>query len=437
MILSIIISIATCLALVLSIILKPTITINKLTLDTFWIIALIGAILILITRCIPFNALVESLEANASINPIKIMILLLSLTMLSITLDELGFFEHIASLAIKKVGGSKYKLFFTFYVLTAILTIFTSNDIVILTFTLFICYFSKKAKISPIPYLVMEFVTANTYSMLFIIGNPTNIYIASFFNISFLAYLKSMWLATILAGGVSLAILLLIFRKDLKEKMNIEDIEVVPIKHKTLSIVSIIHLISCTTLLAISNYVHLQMWIVTLAFALSLTIVLGVYTIISHDIKTITHVYKRLPYTLCFFVLSMYIIVLSLDYHGITTSVANFIDKVASTRLSTTLIYGFASTISDNLINNIPMSLGFASILNNATVNQPLAIFASIIGSNIGAYLTPIGALAGIMWMRILKEEKVNFNFFTFVKYSLFLCFPTLIAALIGLLILL
>ena len=435
MILSIIISAITCITLILFVIFKPTIKINKLKLDTFWLVAIVGAALTLLTGALPFDYLATNLEASTSINPLKIMVLLLSLTMLSITLDELGFFEHVASLAIKKVGGSKYKLFFTFYVLTATLTIFTSNDIVILTFTLFICYFSKNAKISPIPYLVMEFVTANTYSMLFIIGNPTNIYIASFFNISFLSYFKSMWLATILAGLVSLAILLLIFRKDLSQKMEVSEVDIAPIKHNTLSIIAIIHLIACTTLLAISNYINLQMWIVTLMFALSLSIVLIVYTVIFKDIKPITHVYKRLPYTLCFFVLSMYIIVLSLDYHGISSYIASYIDNIASSKIVTTVIYGLASTATDNLINNIPMSLGFASILNEANTNINIATYATIIGSNIGAYVTPIGALAGIMWMRILKEEKVDFSFKDFIKYCSVVAIPTLIAALIGLLL--
>ena len=435
MILSIIISSVTCISLILFVIFKPTIKINKLKLDTFWLVAISGAIITLLAGALPFDYLATNLEVSTSINPLKIIVLLLSLTMLSITLDELGFFEHVASLAFKKVGGSKYKLFFTFYILTAILTIFTSNDIVILTFTLFICYFSKNAKISPIPYLVMEFVTANTYSMLFIIGNPTNIYIASFFNISFLSYFKSMWLATILAGLVSLGILLLIFRKDLSKKMEISEVRVAPIKHHTLSIIAIIHLIACTTLLAISNYINLQMWIVTLMFAMSLSIVLIVYTVIFKDIKPITHVYKRLPYTLCFFVLSMYIIVLSLDYHGISSYIANYIDNNSSSKIVTALIYGAASTATDNLINNIPMSLGFASILNEATINPSVATFASIIGSNIGAYVTPIGALAGIMWMRILKEEKVDFGFKDFIKYCSVVSIPTLIAALIGLLL--
>ena len=76
--------------------------------------------------------------------------------------------------------------------MVAILTIFTSNDIVILTFTPFICYFSKNAKINPIPYLVAEFAAANTYSMMLIIGNPTNIYLATSASIDFISYFNTI-----------------------------------------------------------------------------------------------------------------------------------------------------------------------------------------------------------------------------------------------------
>ena len=53
------------------------------------------------------------------------------------------------------------------------------------TITGFLIVFCKNAKISPLPYLVSEFCAANTWSMMFVIGNPTNIYIASSFNIDF------------------------------------------------------------------------------------------------------------------------------------------------------------------------------------------------------------------------------------------------------------
>jgi arsenical pump membrane protein len=77
------------------------------------------------------------------------------------------------------------------------------------------------------------------------------------------------------------------------------------------------------------------------------------------------------------------------------------------------------------------MSLFFTSILSNSSELNLLSVFATIIGSNIGAFLTPIGALAGMMWMNILKEQKVKFNFLDFTKYGIILTFPILFISLL------
>jgi len=97
--------------------------------------------------------------------------------------------------------------------------------------------------------------------------------------------------------------------------------------------------------------------------------------------------------------------------------------------------YLLISTISDNLINNIPMSVLFASILTDVTNHQLSAIYATIIGSNIGAYLTPIGALAGIMWMSLLKKYDIKFTFFDFMKYGVIIVPAILLMSLLGLMV--
>ena len=176
-------------------------------------------------------------------NPIKILVLFISMTILSIFLDEVGFFRYIANKAIKVLNGSQTKLFIGLYILISFLTVFTSNDIIILTFTPFICYFAKNSKINPIPYLISEFVAANTWSMALIIGNPTNIYLSSAFNIDFIKYLQTMILPTIVASIVSFSILYLLFRKQLKTEINASyNIEEVKID-KGLLIIGLFHLI--------------------------------------------------------------------------------------------------------------------------------------------------------------------------------------------------
>ena len=56
------------------------------------------------------------------------------------------------------------------------------------------------------------------------------------------------------------------------------------------------------------------------------------------------------------------------------------------------------------------------------------AVYATIIGSNLGAILTPIGALAGIMWTALLKSYNVKYSYLDFIKYGLAVSIPSLTA---------
>ena len=137
---TIVISITTCILMILSILFFPKIKIGNKQVSSYWIISLLGAILLLLLKKIDINYLFNELTSNNSMNPIKILILFVSMTFLSTYLDEVGLFKYIANLAVKKAGHSQIKLFVYLYIFISILTVFTSNDIIILTFTPFICY---------------------------------------------------------------------------------------------------------------------------------------------------------------------------------------------------------------------------------------------------------------------------------------------------------
>lgn len=165
---------------------------------------------------------------------------------------------------LEKAGASQKKLFFFLYITTSILTVFTSNDVIILTFTPFICYFARNCDIDPVPFIFTEFVAANTWSMFLIIGNPTNIYLATSMGITFGEYVAVMALPTVFAGLCSLAILYLMFRKKLSAPMNAHECEI-QIDNKPCLIIGICVLCAATVLLAISSYVGIEMWIVSLS----------------------------------------------------------------------------------------------------------------------------------------------------------------------------
>ena len=428
MIATIIISGITFLGITLSILLFPHIKIKHITIDTYWLIALLGAIVLVATTLCPIKEIGSSWVSSSAVNPLKILILFFSMTIISIYLDELGLFTFLASVAVNKAKGHQNVLFFTLYFLVSVLTIFTSNDIVILTFTPFICFFCKHAKIKALPYLIAEFAAANTWSMMFIIGNLTNIYLATSAGINFIGYLKVMLFPTIAAGLTELLIIFLIFRKSLKEPLSEDEKEIVHINSKLDLIIGAAHLIVCLVFLVISQYIGIAMWIVALACAVSLIVISFIIRLVTRKRWIyLTDCFKRLPYQLIPFILSMSIIVIAINYQGIAAKIGDLLNQGLLV-----LNYGVSSYLLSNVINNIPMSILFSNIPTALTNGEYLrAIFASIIGSNVGAFLTPIGALAGIMFSNLLSKYEMKFTFLDFIKYGSIVSIPVLAVSLL------
>ena len=424
MIATIIIAAITCIAMICCIVFKPYIVVGKkVALGTYWMVALLGAIIIIASLLVPIDEVGKSLIANTAINPIKILVIFITLTLLSVFLDEIGFFSYIASLALKKAKGSQIKLFIVLYLLASILTVFTSNDIIILTFTPFICFFCKRANINPIPYLVAEFVAANTWSMFLIIGNPTNIYLATSLNISFLDYVKTMYLPTIGAGFTSFLILFLLFYKKLKTPIEDVDVQEVKIADKYMLIIGLTHLILCIIGLSVCSYLDIEMWVISLSAAVSLFICISVYILITKKkFVVLEKTLKRAPLELIPFVLSMFVIVLALKYQGVTQKLYDLLFTNQDG-----IVYTLTSALFANVLNNIPMSVLFSSILQEGASYR--AVFGAIVGSNLGAILTPVGALAGIMWSNILRRSDVKYTFVDFMKYGVIIGVPTLVVA--------
>ena len=421
-----VIVIATFVLLTSSILFLPSLKVGKRRLATYWIVALTGAVLLLALRLAPLREVSDALVADSAINPLKILVLFFSMTFLSVVLDEVGFFRYLANKALRLAGKKQFALFTAFYFLTAILTVFTSNDVVILTLTPFICFFCKNAKADPLPYLVGEFAAANTWSMMLVIGNPTNIYLATSAGIDFLGYLRVMALPTLACGAVEFALIALLFGKRLKAELSPQE-EEVNVSSKPDLIVGLLHLGVCLVFLVLSGYLRIEMWLVSAVCAGSLLLSLLLVRLITRSgWGMLGDSFARLPWQLIPFVLSMFVVVVALRFQGISGKIAAFFGEKQAI-----WTYGLSSFLTANLINNIPMSILFSTLptgLSEAARTQ--AIFASVVGSNVGAFLTPIGALAGIMFTELTARYEVKYGFKEVITYGSLISLPTLAAAL-------
>ncbi|MBQ6823146.1 MAG: hypothetical protein IJP27_00690 [Clostridia bacterium] len=422
-----VIGILTCLALIVLVFTKPTVKIGHEQISIYWIPPVIGALVLAFGGALSWAEIFAGLTAPTAMNPLKILILFFSMTLISVFLDSAGFFRYLAETMLSKAKGSQLSLFLTLYITVSVLTVFTSNDIIVLTFTPFICYFTRHAKIDPIPFLFCEFIAANTWSMILIIGNPTNIYLGTGANLTFFSYARVMALPTLLAGLGSLGMLLLLFWRKLKQPLNAPPPSVHRLDRPLVGL-GVAHLGLCILFLVLSSYIDLPMWIIALVAFLSLFASATLYLLLRRrSLVTVVESLKRAPMEMAPFVLSMFILVLALEKYGVTEQIARLLDGFPAV-----WGYGVTSFLSANLMNNIPMSVLFSGITGNLA-EPTAALYASIIGSNLGAFFTPIGALAGIMWMQLLQAHGLKLSFGRFTRYGAAVAVPALLLALLGL----
>ncbi len=417
------------LALLLLVLLKPAVHVGNVAVSVFWLAPVCGVLALLCFGLISFAEIGKGLAAAGAVNPIKILVLFFSMTLLSVFLDEAGFFRALAGSVLGRAHATQKQLFLVLYLSVSVLTVFTSNDIVVLTFTPFICYFCKNAKISPLPYLFAEFVAANTWSMLLIIGNPTNIYLAASSGISFAAYTRAMLLPTVLAGVASFLLLWLIFRSSLSAPVEGEAPAVLPM-HRPAVLLGLVALSGAVIFMVLSSYIALEMWLIALGFFLFLYMAATILLLWRGEgLSLIKRSLLRAPLDVIPFVLSMFVLVLALDGVGATAAFGRLLAGRGEI-----FSFGISSFLAANLLNNIPMSVLFSSVVSASGAGSG-ALYAAVIGSNVGAFFTPMGALAGIMWMAMLKERGIKLSFARFIAYGAIISIPTLLAALLGLLV--
>ncbi|MBE6556605.1 MAG: hypothetical protein E7664_02540 [Ruminococcaceae bacterium] len=419
----------TVVSLVACILIKPSVAIGRFKFKIYACIPLVGALAMLTSGYIGWGEVASELCANTSVNPIKILLLFLSMTVFSLILEQTGFFCVVSSFVLRRAGQSQYVLFFALYVVISVLTVFTSNDIIILTFTPFIMRFCRSGNIDPFPYLFMEFVAANTWSLLLMIGNPTNIYLGGALGLDFLDYVRVMALPTVAAGVVSLSVMMLLFRRKLRRPIKGQAKEERITDRFTMT-VALVHLLACILTLSISQYIGLEMWLVSVTFAVSALVMTLIGLLVrKKGLTLLRHTLGGMPIETVPFILGMFVLISGLEHTGLIAMAAD-----AMAEHPEMISYGYGSFLAANVFNNIPMSVLFGKLLAGGGAVSAYAVYATVIGSNLGAFLTPIGALAGIMWNNLLSKRGLHVSFLRFLRYGAVIGIPSITAALLVLL---
>jgi len=396
--------------------------------------------------------LISGLLGNDRIQPWEIMVIFFTVAYVSISVDLSGILDYFAFRVVLLAKGSTKLLFFFFYLFASILTIFTSNDIVILTLTPIIFYLKNHSEVDVLPLLFASFFGANTLSMLFYIGNPTNIIIGNALGLGFLEYTMIMVLPTMVAALGNGLLLYVVFRKRITQRFTLKSQGTNQMRSPYDGIVSSFLLLLMLVVLMISRSLGLSIWQVTLGFALIYfieDILIGFFhatknpgkylSELSSDMKKIYSLYgfasnrydvlviiRRIPWKILPFISVIFIFVAKLSDIGFTSLAAQLLGNLSRelNLLGNVVFHGWVMLFLTNIINNPPASVLYSYILGESSLGLSASTlrgigYSVIAASNLGANLTLIGALAGVMWDKILRTKGVVVTYGEFLRYGL------------------
>jgi len=394
--------------------------------------AVIGAIVALVIGVVSFDDVitVTSIVWDATLSFIGIIIL-------SMVLDEIGFFEWAAIKMAKLSGGSGKKLFVYILLLGAVVAAFFANDGAALILTPILLAKMKYLKMKPLAifaFLMAGGFIGDAASNPFVISNLTNIVTAGYFKIGFLEYLQNMFLPNLLSIIASIVVLFIYFRKDIPLTVDVNALPEASsvIKSPIMFKLSWFFLALLMTGYFIGDTNGLPISLFALGGALIFLAIATFYKAVK-PVETI----KNAPWQVVWFSIGLYVVVYGLKNAGLTDIIASWIEQLQTQGTTVAIIgTGFLSAFVSSVMNNMPTIMIMDIAIDKVGyVGNEALVYANILGSNLGPKMTPIGSLATLLWLHVLAKKGVKIGWGEYMKVGLVITPPVLFVALLGLLI--
>ncbi|QTC40535.1 arsenic transporter [Bacillus sp. V3] len=408
----------------------------------------IGAALVLLIGIVPLSDVLNifSIVSGASLT-------IISTIMMSVVLESIGFFKIVAANIVNRSRGSGRRLYLYVILLCFMMTMFFNNDGSILITTPIIIHITSLLKLKnhqKIPYLLSGALIATAASAPIAVSNISNLIALKIVGLSLQDYIEMMFVPSMIGIFVIAILLFVYFKKDIPNK-----ILEVSVKWKTQAQkYSYTHPLSSSgnekevdwglikACLAIVVLTRAAFFALT-PFGIPLEVIGltgAAILILVRWFRTqtgIVDIFKKTPWHILLFAFNMYVLVYGLKNVGLNDFiVAQFKDLIVGQPLNASLIMGLFLTAASNLFNNLPaVMIGTLSITEMGLDPHTLQIayLANVIGSDIGALLTPVGTLATLIWMYILKTNGISISWARYLRVTIVVVPIGLIVSLLSL----
>jgi arsenical pump membrane protein len=360
-----------------------------------------------------------------------------AIIIVSLLLDEAGFFEWAALHVARWGGGHGRRLFVLIVLLGAAVSALFANDGAALILTPIVIAmlralgYKDKATLA---FVMAAGFIADTASLPLIVSNLVNIVSADFFRIGFADYASVMVPVDLASIAATLVALLLLFRRDIPGSYDVAQLRAPGDAIRDYATFKAGWVV--LALLLAGFFLLEPIGVPVSAVAAAGAVLLLVIAARGRVIQT-RKVLAGAPWQVVIFSLGMYLVVYGLRNAGLTDHLAGLLDRTAQggvwgAAFGTGIIAALLSSVMNNMPTVLVGALSIDATLATGSIKEAM-IYANVIGCDLGPKITPIGSLATLLWLHVLGQKGIRIGWGYYFKIGATLTIPVLLVTLAAL----
>lgn len=367
-------------------------------------------------------------------------ITIMATIVMAVILESFGFFHWAAARLVILSKNSGYRLYWNIQLLCFLMTLLFNNDGSILITTPILILLLKNLRLKQhemIPYLLSGALIATASSAPIGVSNIVNLIALEIVHMSLYMHTAMMFVPATLGLVFMSVLMFVILKKKLPKTLPVSTYDIEerfftknfhPLKG-TISVETKKKRTKFMMMVLLFVFIMRCLLFVASFFAIPIELVAVLGSVILllwrwyHLGTKPFDILKKTPWHILIFAFSMYVIIYGLHNVGLTALLVELCEPIVNQGLlQASFIMGGLVSILSNIFNNHP-ALMVGTITLTEMGLDPITLktiyLANIIGSDIGSLLLPIGTLASLIWMHILRQNKINVRWKDYLNVSL------------------